>query len=91
MQVKQIEIKTYRFHYVHETLFYTSVYFHEIKIKLRSLKSSGHVNEKGNGPYRGFSDPKHLEKNYCNFAIFNRVVDTKTSIIQMGPNILNVG
>ena len=29
--------------------------------------------------------------NYCNFASFNRVFDTKTSIIQMGPNILNVG
>ena len=72
-------------------LYLTPVYFHEIKTKLRPFKSSGHVNEKGNGPYRGFSDPKLLEENYCYFAIFNRVVDTKTSIIQMGPNILNVG
>ena len=37
-----------------------------IKIKLRSLKSSEHINEKGDGPYRGFgyfslfSDPIDL-------------------------------
>ena len=31
------------------------------------------------------------KENYCNFASFNRVVDTKTSVIQMGPIILNVG
>ena len=36
----------------------------EIKIQLRSFKSSEHINEKGDGPYRGFgylslfSDPK---------------------------------
>ena len=30
------------------------------------------------------------KENNCNFAPFNRVVDTKTSIIQMGPNILNI-
>ena len=28
--------------------------------------------------------------NYSNFETFNKVVDTKTSIIKMGPNILNV-
>ena len=28
---------------------------------------------------------------HCNFATFNRVVDTKTSIIQMEPNVINVG
>ena len=28
------------------------------------------------------------KENYCNFASFNRVDDTKTSKIQMGPNIL---
>ena len=26
-----------------------------------------------------------------NFASFNRVVDTKTNITQMGPNTLNIG
>ena len=31
------------------------------------------------------------KKNNCNFAAFNRVVDKKTSIIQMGPNIFNFG
>ena len=31
------------------------------------------------------------KENYCNFTIFNRVVDKKTSIIKMGSNILNVG
>ena len=32
---------------------------------------------------------QHGEKeNYCNFASFNRVVDTKTSKIQIGLNIL---
>ena len=30
-------------------------------------------------------------ENYCIFANFKRVVNTKTIIIQMGPNILNVG
>ena len=29
--------------------------------------------------------------NIYNFASFNRVVDTKTSVIQIGPNISNVG
>ena len=29
--------------------------------------------------------------NYYYFASFNSVVDTMTSIIQMGPNILNIG
>ena len=59
--------------------------------------SSEHINEKGDGPYRGFgylsffSDPKDLAtwskraSLYCNFAIFNKVVDTMSSIIQMGP------
>ena len=32
------------------------------------------------------------KKNYCNIAIFNRIDDRKTIIIiQMGPNVLNVG
>ena len=26
----------------------------KIKLKLRSFKSSEHINEKGDGPYRGF-------------------------------------
>ena len=34
---------------------------------------------------------QHVAKdNFCNFATFNSVVDTKASIIQMGPNILHV-
>ena len=42
--------------------------FRQIKIKLRSLKSSEHINEKGVGPYRGFgylnpfSDPLDFTK-----------------------------
>ena len=31
------------------------------------------------------------KENYCNFASFKRVVDKKSNIIQMGPNILNFG
>ena len=31
------------------------------------------------------------EESYGNVASFNRVVDTKTSRIQMGPNALNIG
>ena len=66
----------------------------QIKIKLRSLKSSDHINAKGDGPYRSFgylslfSDSEILQhgakENYCNFESFNRVVDTKTNIILMG-------
>ena len=57
------------------------------KIKLRSFKSSEHIYEKGDGPYRGFvylslfSDPTDLATCFCNFETFNRVVDTKTSIM----------
>ena len=64
----------------------------------RSFKSSEHNNEKGDGSYRGFgylrlfSDLINLahraKENYCNFAIMNGVVDTKTVLIQTGPNIL---
>ena len=71
------------------------------KIKLRPFKSSDHINDKGDGPYRGFgylslfSDPMiwqhEAKENYCNLASFNKIVDTKTFIIQMGSNILNVG
>ena len=32
-----------------------------------------------------------VKQNYCKFAPFNRVVDTKTIIIQMGQNISNIG
>ena len=34
-----------------------------------------------------------VKENYCIVATFNRIVDTKTIVIQMGPNtcILNVG
>ena len=31
------------------------------------------------------------KENYLKFATVNRVVYTKTSIIYMGPNILNIG
>ena len=56
-----------------------------MKIKLGSFKSSEHIKDKGDGPYRGFgylslfSDPKDLATWSQNFASFNRVVDTKTS------------
>ena len=55
------------------------------KIRLRSFKSSEHINEKGDGPYRGsgyislFSDPVDWQhganRNYCNFATFYRIID----------------
>ena len=31
------------------------------------------------------------KENYCIFSTFNKVVDTKTSIIQMGLSILKIG
>ena len=70
----------------------------KIKMKLRSFKSSEHINEKGDGSYRGFgylilfSDPIDLatKENCSNFATFNRVDNTKTSTTQMAPNILHV-
>ena len=31
------------------------------------------------------------KQNYLEFETFKRVVNTKTSIIESGPNILNVG
>ena len=49
------------------------------------------------GLYHGFgylslvSDPLDLTtyiENYCNFSTVHRVVDTKTSSIEIGPNIL---
>ena len=70
------------------------------------LRAVNIFNEEWVGPYRGFgylslvSDPNDLKFGkmepkritVINFASFNGVVDTctKTSIIQMGPNILNV-
>ena len=35
-------------------LYVKSYKFTLIKLKLRSFKSSEHINEKGDGPYRGF-------------------------------------
>ena len=71
------------------------------KIKLISFKSRERINETGDELYRGFSysslfsdlvDWQHgAKENYCSFATFNRIVDTKIIIIQMGPNILHVG
>ena len=61
---------------------------------MRSFKNSEHINEKKDGPYRGFcylslfSDPLNMAKwsqrDNNNFATFNRIVETKTSIIQTG-------
>ena len=31
------------------------------------------------------------KENYCNFANFNRIFDTKTIVIKKGTNILKVG
>ena len=70
---------------------------YEIKIKLRFLKSSEHVNEKGDGSCRGFgdlslfSDSKDMATWSQRELSFNRVVDTKTNKIQMGPTIVKVG
>ena len=71
--------------------------YEDIKIELISFKSSEHINEKGNGPYHGFgflslfSDPTDLttwsQREYCNFASFSTIVDTKTIKVEMGPNI----
>ena len=70
--------------------------YNKIKIKLKSFKSSEHINEKGDGPYRGFgylslfSDPIDIATwNQREFQYSE--VNTKTSIVQMGPTILNVG
>ena len=68
----------------------------EIKIKLISFKSSERINEKEDRPYRGFgylslfSDPIDLATT-VNLHCFHRIVDTKTIIIKLGPNISNVG
>ena len=62
------------------------------KIKLRSFKSSEHINEKGDVSHTAVSTIKvssvtlkiwqhGAKENYCNFSTFNRVIDTKTSII----------
>ena len=58
-----------------------------------------HINEKGDGPYRGFgylslvSDPLYLARNSQSelLLVFNKIVDRKTDIIQKKPNILNGG
>ena len=53
------------------------------------------MREKGDGPYHSsvtLQIWQHgAKENYSNFAASNRVVDTKTWIIQMGPNIINNG
>ena len=59
------------------------------------------MNEKRVGPYRGFGFSSLIsdiiwqygaKENYSKFETFNNmVVNTKTLIVQMGPNILNVG
>ena len=71
------------------------------KIKLRCFKSSEHINEISDGPYRGFgysslfSDPLDLphgaKVNNSKFETFKRGVNTKTSIIKIGPKFLNIG
>ena len=60
------------------------------KKKRRSFKSSEHINEKGDGPCRSSSSVTLLiwqhgakENQLFCFANLDRVVDTKTSIIQM--------
>ena len=58
----------------------------ETQIKTEVLKCSENMTEKGDGPCHGFgSDPlglKHgIKENYFNFATFNKVVDTTTSIL----------
>ena len=69
---------------------------------LRFFNSSEHINENRDGPYHGFgyssliSDPLILatwsqRKLNSKFETFKLVVNTKTSIIQMVPNILTVG
>ena len=51
------------------------------------------MNEKGDGPYRGFgylslfSDPVDIT---VVLQLSKRIVDKKTVIIQIGPNILNI-
>ena len=63
------------------TLFYV-IYTYIIKIKLGSFKSSEHIKEKGDGPYRGFgylslfSDPIYLatwsQRELLLFCIFQQ-------------------
>ena len=38
----------------HALFHFAPRHLHGIKINLRSFKSSEHINEKGDGPYRGF-------------------------------------
>ena len=69
----------------------------QMKIKLKSFKRSEHINEKRDGPYRGFgylslfNDPLNLAKwsqrENCNFAIFNRIVETKRVLYKQAKNI----
>ena len=69
----------------------------ENKIKLRSFKSSEHINEKSDRPYGGFgysslfSDPLGLATWSQIELRYMIVVNTKTRIVQMGPKKVNVG
>ena len=67
------------------------------KIKLRSLRAFNNINEKGGMPYCGFgylglfSDPieltRQIQRELLYFVSFDRVVDTKTSIISKWDHI----
>ena len=65
----------------------------KVNISEHNEKWDGLLNEKWDGLL--YCDPLDLatcsKENYCNFATLNLVVDTKTSIIQRGPNISNCG
>ena len=72
----------------------------EQKLKLSSFKNSELINEKVVG-HTAVSATQassvtlkiwqhEAKENNCKFASFKRVGNTKTSIIQMGPNTLNV-
>ena len=74
----------------------------EIKIKLRSFKSSEHISEKGVGPYRGFgylnlfSDPIDLAtwepKRITVILHFSTALSTQRLVKPFGGQIyLNVG
>ena len=67
--------------------------FCPLLIKIRSFKNREHFNEKKDGPYRSFgylslfSWQNGAKEKYSNFAIFNRISDTKTRVLSKQSQI----
>ena len=63
-------------------------------VNIRPFKSSEHINEKKGMDHilKPLQLPFRFGKNgakgkYCNFATFNRIVDTKTCVFQTEPSM----